>query len=66
MYRFGAVLITANDQKPLGVVSKTDLVLAYKHGLSSDNSAAEIMGMTGPRLPLRRIPGRGYSADDLR
>ncbi len=42
-YRFGAVLITDSDLSPSGVVSKTDLILAYKHGIPSDTTAGSIM-----------------------
>ena len=61
MYRFGAVLITDENQTPRGVVSKTDLVLAYKHGLSSDKTAAEIMG-----TPIRACPSNAYLEDAIR
>ncbi len=42
-YRFGAVLINASDSTPSGVVSKTDLILAYKHAVPSDAPAKAIM-----------------------
>jgi CBS domain-containing protein len=42
-YRFGAVLITDINHVPSGVVSKTDLILTYKHGVSSDVDAKAIM-----------------------
>ena len=42
-YRFGAVLITDRDNVPSGVVSKTDLILTYKHGVPSDVDAKAIM-----------------------
>jgi CBS domain-containing protein len=42
-YRFGALLITSNDNQPLGVVSKTDLALAYNRGIPQDVTAQEIM-----------------------
>lgn len=35
-HRFGAVLITDASGRPAGVVSKTDLILAYLHGLPTD------------------------------
>ena len=38
-YRFGAVLIKTAAGRPAGVVSKTDLILAYKHGLPADTKA---------------------------
>jgi signal-transduction protein with cAMP-binding, CBS, and nucleotidyltransferase domain len=42
-YHFGAVLIQKPDGSPAGVVSKTDLILAYKHGRPSHSRAREIM-----------------------
>ncbi len=42
-YRFGAVLIKDHSDNPVGVVSKTDLILAYKHGISPERPAHEIM-----------------------
>lgn len=47
-HRFGAVLIKTATGLPLGVVSKTDLMLAYIHGQPTDTRAAEIM--TAPVL----------------
>jgi len=41
--RFGAVLIQTATCLPLGVVSKTDLILAYKHGLAPETGARAIM-----------------------
>ena len=41
--RLAAVLIRGADGRPVGVVSKTDLILAYKHGLSHETPAREIM-----------------------
>lgn len=42
VYRFGAVLITNRKNLPRGVISKTDLILAYGRGVS-------------PRAPVRSI-----------
>ncbi len=42
-FRFGAVLITDIHQEPAGVISKSDLALAYKHGISPETSADTIM-----------------------
>ena len=42
-YRFGAVLIKTSAGLPAGVLSKTDLILAYKHGLPADTQAGTIM-----------------------
>jgi len=41
-HRFGAVLITEKGI-PAGVISKTDLILAYKHGVSTSDCAECIM-----------------------
>lgn len=42
-YRFGAVLITDQNDIPRGVVSKTDLALSYKHDIDSNIAAKTIM-----------------------
>lgn len=42
-YRFGAVLVIDEDGGPTGVISKTDLALAYKHGVDTGTPAGEIM-----------------------
>jgi CBS domain-containing protein len=42
-YRFGAVLITDRDNRPCGVVSKTDLIRAYARGVPSEVPAREIL-----------------------
>lgn len=41
--RLAAVLIRHDDGGPAGVVSKTDLILAYKHGLQPSTPAGRIM-----------------------
>jgi CBS domain-containing protein len=46
-HRFGAILITWRDH-PAGVVSKTDLILAYRHGVPVTEMARLIM-----RTPVR-------------
>jgi len=43
VYRFGAVLVKDREGTPCGVISKTDLVLAYKHGVESKVLAETIM-----------------------
>jgi len=45
-HRFGAVLIRDGEGQPAGVVSKTDLIMAYKHGLPA--SAPARLVMNGP------------------
>jgi predicted transcriptional regulator len=42
-YRFGAVLIQDSQKLPAGVVSKTDLIIAYRHGILADMPAETIM-----------------------
>lgn len=42
-YRMGAVLITDGGGAPVGVVSKTDLALAYKRGRDPESPARSIM-----------------------
>lgn len=42
-YRFGAILVADEDGQPTGVISKTDLALTYKHGVSPSVSALEVM-----------------------
>jgi signal-transduction protein with cAMP-binding, CBS, and nucleotidyltransferase domain len=42
-HRFGAVLISDKNGIPVGVVSKTDLMIAYKHGIAIDTPARTIM-----------------------
>ena len=44
-YRFGAMLITDNEGLPLGVVSKTDLALNYKHGIAPSIAAHKVMSV---------------------
>jgi predicted transcriptional regulator len=42
-HRFGAVLIRNEPGTAVGVVSKSDLIVAYKHGVTIDARAAEVM-----------------------
>ena len=42
-HRFGAVLIRSEDDRPAGVISKTDLIIAYKHGVPVDATAGTVM-----------------------
>ncbi len=44
-HRFGAMLITDTNDRPHGVISKTDLALAYKHGISQNEPAEKIMSV---------------------
>ena len=43
MYKMGAILVKDLTGTPVGVISKTDLVLAYKHGVDSSVPAHTIM-----------------------
>ncbi|MFP3867833.1 MAG: cyclic nucleotide-binding/CBS domain-containing protein [Desulfobacteraceae bacterium] len=54
-YRFGAVLIKNKGDFPVGVVSKTDLIVAYKHGVSPQAETRTIMNS----------PVRGCEAAEL-
>ena len=42
-HRFGAVLIRNEPGTAVGVVSKSDLIVAYKHGVTIDARAADVM-----------------------
>jgi CBS domain-containing protein len=43
IYRFGALLILDRANRPCGVISKTDLALAYKHGVDAQTPAEAVM-----------------------
>jgi CBS domain-containing protein len=43
MYRFGAILVKDRGNSPCGVISKTDLALAYNHGVDPEMPAETIM-----------------------
>ena len=42
-HKFGALLITGEDGRPAGVISKTDLIVAYKHRLPPETPARDVM-----------------------
>ena len=42
-HKFGALLITAADGAPVGVISKTDLIVAYKHRIPPEAPAKTVM-----------------------
>ncbi len=42
-HHMGAILVTDDADRGVGVISKTDLILAYNHAVSLDTAAAEIM-----------------------
>ncbi len=60
--RFGAVLITDGAGTPSGVISKTDLILAYKHGISADVPARTIV----TRAPVRSCDQEDFIEDAIR
>lgn len=53
-FRLGAVLIRDTEGVPQGVVSKTDLILAYKHGLPASAPAREVM-----KAPVQAVDAAG-------
>jgi CBS domain-containing protein len=42
-HRFGAVLVASAQGEPVGVVSKTDLMVAYLHGVPTSAAAESVM-----------------------
>jgi CBS domain-containing protein len=44
-HRFGAVLVQGGGGEPDGVISKTDLVLAYRHGIDPGAACRRIMSV---------------------
>jgi CBS domain-containing protein len=42
-HRMSAVLVTGGDGRPAGVISKTNLVVAWHRGIAPDADAAEVM-----------------------
>ena len=61
MHRFGAVMIRGKNNLPTGVVSKTDLILAYKHGLPADAEAKTIMSS-----PVRSCEENDFLEDAIK
>lgn len=55
VYRFGALLIQNRSKTPCGVISKTDLTLAYKHGVDPQTPSESIMS----------APVQSCAAEDL-
>jgi CBS domain-containing protein len=41
--KMGAILVRDQENSPVGVISKTDLILAYKHGVDPSGQAHSIM-----------------------
>ena len=60
-YRLGAVLIRDGEGTPVGVVSKTDLILAYKHGVPATAPAREVMN-----APVQAVEAGGELVEALR
>jgi len=59
-HRCGAVLITNAENKAAGVVSKSDLIVAYKHGLAVDVRARNVMS-----TPVRSCPAETELSDAI-
>ncbi len=55
MHHMGAILVTDQSGRSLGVISKTDLILAYNHGVSLDTPARDVMS----------TPVRSCKEDDM-
>ena len=53
-YKVDAILITDAEDRAVGVVSKTDLIMAYKHGISPEAEAGTIMN-----APVRACDEQG-------
>ncbi|MDD2901915.1 MAG: CBS domain-containing protein [Syntrophales bacterium] len=60
-YRLGAVLIRDSEGLPLGVVSKTDLILAYKHAIPAAAPAREVM-----TAPVQAVEAAAALVDALK
>jgi CBS domain-containing protein len=60
--RFGAVLIINGENVPIGVVSKTDLMMAYKRGISFESPAHSILS----GYPVRSCDEASYIEEALR
>jgi CBS domain-containing protein len=59
-HRCGAVLITNMERRAVGVVSKSDLIVAYKHGVSVDARAGSVMS-----TPVKSCPGEARLSDAI-
>jgi CBS domain-containing protein len=60
-HRFGAVLIRDGKGAAVGVVSKTDLILAYKHGVPAASPARLVMN-----APVQAVDADGELVDALK
>ncbi len=52
-HHMGAVLVKDGSECPVGVISKTDLIVAYHHGVSSETEARQIMN-----TPVHSVPAK--------
>ena len=59
-HRCGAVLITSAGNRAVGVVSKSDLIVAYKHGLAMNVRARTVMS-----TPVKSCPGEAQLSDAI-
>jgi CBS domain-containing protein len=59
-HRCGAVLITNAGNKAVGVVSKSDLIVAYRHGVAVDVSAGSVMS-----TPVKSCHGDSELSDAI-
>lgn len=59
-HHFGAVLIKNSGGDPVGVVSKTDLIIAYKHGISIETGVDTVM-----KAPVQSCNTDAYLATAL-
>lgn len=55
LHHIGAILVVDNTGRGVGVISKTDLILAYNHGVPLDTPASEVMS----------VPIRSCREDDM-
>ncbi len=54
-HHMGAVLVKNEAQSPVGVISKTDLILAYHHGVSQETESREIMNKPVHSVPAEEL-----------
>ncbi len=59
-HRCGAVLITDAGNKAVGVVSKSDLIVAYKHGVAVDVRSRTVMS-----TPVKSCHGEAQLSDAI-
>lgn len=54
-HHLGAVLVKDDTPSPVGVISKTDLILAYHHGVCPETHAREIMNTPVHSVPAEEL-----------